>query len=155
LHRTKTDQGEAYQHQTWRPERLEYSYRSSFLKRQPGEAIVLAASLKLEYSSVEEVQNRLDDYVAQRRRTQPPGASMGSMFKNPAGDFAGRLIEAVGLKGARIGDAQISPLHANFFINLGQASSRDVYDLIQLARRSVSEEFAVNLELEVELLGEW
>ena len=80
---------------------------------------------------------------------------MGSMFKNPTGDYAGRLIEAAGLKGYRIGDAQISPLHANFFINLGQARSQDVYDLIQLAHQTVSEKFSVNLELEVELVGEW
>jgi UDP-N-acetylmuramate dehydrogenase len=155
LHRTKTNHGEAYQQQTWTPERLEFTYRNSFLKRQPDDAIVLAALLRLEHSSVEEVQKRLDEYIAHRRRTQPPGASMGSMFKNPTGDYAGRLIEAAGLKGYRIGDAQISPLHANFFINLGQASSQDVFDLIQLARQIVSEKFSVNLELEVELVGEW
>jgi len=155
LHHTRKDQGEAYQKQTWMAEDLEYSYRNSSLKRQPSEAVVLAALMKLEHSSVEKVRKRLDEYIAHRRRTQPPGASMGSMFKNPAGDFAGRLIEAAGLKGVRIGDAQISPFHANFFINLGHASSQDVYDLIQLARHTVSEKFSVSLELEVELLGEW
>jgi len=155
LHRKKTNHGEAYQQQAWMTDRLEYSYRNSILKRQPGEAIVLAALLKLEHSSAKEVQNRLDEYVAHRRQTQPPGASMGSMFKNPASDYAGRLIEAAGLKGVRIGDAQISPLHANFFINLGQASPQDVYALIQLARQTVNEKFSVSLELEVELLGEW
>ncbi len=93
--------------------------------------------------------------VAYRRRTQPPGASLGSMFKNPPGDYAGRLIEAAGLKGARIGDAQISPLHANFFINVGLATAGDFYRLIQLARQTVSQKFHVDLELEIELLGEW
>jgi UDP-N-acetylmuramate dehydrogenase len=155
LHRTKTDHEKAYQQQDWMPERLKFTYRNSYLKRHPGEAVVLAALFRLELSSVEEVQKRMDDYIAHRRQTQPPGASMGSMFKNPKGEYAGRLIEAAGLKGVRIGDAQISPLHANFFINLGQASPQDVYELIQLARQTVSEKFSVNLELEVELLGEW
>jgi UDP-N-acetylmuramate dehydrogenase len=155
LHRTKTEHGEAYQQQTWMKERLEFDYRNSFLKRRPGEAVVLAVLLRLESSKVEEVQKKLDEYIAHRRRSQPPGASLGSMFKNPTGDYAGRLIEAAGLKGYRIGGAQISPLHANFFINLGEASPQDVYDLIKLARQTVSEKFSVNLELEIELVGEW
>ena len=80
---------------------------------------------------------------------------MGSMFKNPPGDYAGRLIEAVGLKGVRVGDAQISPLHANFFINLGKASSSDILALIEMAQEQVKEIFDVELELEIELVGEW
>lgn len=80
---------------------------------------------------------------------------MGSMFKNPPGDYAGRLIEAAGLKGKRVGDAQISTLHANFFVNLGKARATDVYELIQLARRTVAEKFGISLQLEIELIGEW
>jgi UDP-N-acetylmuramate dehydrogenase len=80
---------------------------------------------------------------------------MGSMFKNPPGDFAGRLIEAAGLKGARVGEAEISNLHANFFVNHGQAKAGEVYELIRRARDTVAEEFGVQLELEVELIGEW
>lgn len=80
---------------------------------------------------------------------------MGSMFKNPPGDFAGRLIEAAGLKGARIGDAEISPLHANFFVNLGQATAADIRALIVFAQQKVFEQFDVKLELEIELVGEW
>ena len=80
---------------------------------------------------------------------------MGSMFKNPPGDYAGRLIEAAGLKGTRIGDAEISAVHANFFINHGKASAADIGDLIYIARASVAEKFGVQLELEVELLGDW
>jgi UDP-N-acetylmuramate dehydrogenase len=90
-----------------------------------------------------------------RRWTQPPGASMGSMFKNPPNDFAGRLIEEAGLKGTCIGDAEISPLHANFFINHGNASASDVFSLIQLAHREVSKKFGVSLEPEIEFVGEW
>jgi UDP-N-acetylmuramate dehydrogenase len=77
------------------------------------------------------------------------------MFKNPPGDFAGRLIEAAGLKGLQIGEAQISPLHANFFINLGGAQAQEVKGLIDLARKTVAKKFDVQLELEIELVGEW
>jgi UDP-N-acetylmuramate dehydrogenase len=80
---------------------------------------------------------------------------MGSIFKNPPGDFAGRLIEAAGLKGTRIGNAEISPIHANFFINHGKASAKDVKGLIDLARNAVEARFGVRLEMEIELIGEW
>jgi UDP-N-acetylmuramate dehydrogenase len=80
---------------------------------------------------------------------------MGSMFKNPAGDYAGRLIEAAGLKGKKIGSAEISPLHANFFINHGGATAEDIWKLIQLARDAVEKKFGIVLELEIELVGEW
>jgi UDP-N-acetylmuramate dehydrogenase len=151
----------------WRVERMEYGYRTSIIKRDPGLAlegqwpksqprmVVLAASLVLETSTAEAVQAKMSEFVTYRRRTQPPGASMGSMFKNPAGDFAGRLIEEAGLKGARIGNAEISNLHANFFINRGGATAKEVWDLIQMARRKVAEETGVVLDLEIEQLGEW
>jgi UDP-N-acetylmuramate dehydrogenase len=135
--------------------RLEFDYRTSILKHTPGQAIVLAARFGLATSTKDEVQARMDSYTAQRRHLQPPGASLGSMFKNPKGDYAGRLIEAAGLKGTRIGGAQISKLHANFFVNDQQASAKDIWELIQLARRTVQDKFGVNLELEVELLGDW
>ena len=80
---------------------------------------------------------------------------MGSMFKNPPGDFAGRLIEAAGLKGKRIGNAEISTIHGNFFVNHGETRAADVKALIELAQKTVFEKFAINLELEVELVGEW
>jgi UDP-N-acetylmuramate dehydrogenase len=97
----------------------------------------------------------MDTFLAYRRLTQPPGASMGSMFKNPPGESAGRLIEAAGLKGKKIGNAQISPLHANFFLNLGDARAADVFALIQEARKAVREQSGIELELEIELVGEW
>ncbi|MBN1146527.1 MAG: UDP-N-acetylmuramate dehydrogenase [Anaerolineales bacterium] len=155
LHRKNTGQSDGHRREMWPVERLEYSYRSSILKGQPGQAVVLAAILRLERSTPQSVQLKMDEIAAYRRKTQPRGASMGSMFKNPPGDYAGRLIEAAGLKGARVGDAQISSQHANFFLNLGQATAMDIYELIQLARQAVAEKFAVELELEIELLGEW
>jgi UDP-N-acetylmuramate dehydrogenase len=80
---------------------------------------------------------------------------MGSMFKNPMGDHAGRLIEAAGLKGTRIGTAEISTVHGNFFINHGQTRASDVRELIDLTRTTVREKLGVELELEVELAGDW
>lgn len=123
-------------------------------KKQP-DSIILAALLRLAHSSKVEVEASIERFVAQRQQTQPPGASMGSMFKNPEGDFAGRLIDQAGLKGTQIGNAAISSLHANFFINYGNASARDVWELINLAKSVVANKFGVDLELEIELIGSW
>jgi UDP-N-acetylmuramate dehydrogenase len=93
---------------------------------------------------------------AYRRRTQPlTQPSWGSTFRNPPGDHAGRLLEAAGLKGHRIGGAMWSDVHANFVTNLGGATAADCLALIRLARRRVRERFGVELELEVRLAGEF
>jgi UDP-N-acetylmuramate dehydrogenase len=155
LHRVDTGQDFEARREDWSLDDLGFSYRSSVLKRQPGTAILLAAWLNLKRSTPEIVQAKLDEFAAYRRRTQPQGASLGSMFKNPPGEFAGRLLDAAGLKGYRIGNAQISPVHANFFVNLGGATSQDIYSLIQYARQKVADKFGIWLDLEVELVGEW
>ena len=139
----------------WPVHRFEFEYRSSILKHQKSEMVVLSVVFCLQRSNSKEVQRKIQEFVAFRQQTQPPGASMGSMFKNPPGDYAGRLIEAADLKGTRVGGAEISPRHANFFINHGDATSMDIKQLIDLARREVAERFGVELELEIELLGEW
>lgn len=139
----------------WSAEQLEFGYRTSWLKQNPGKAVVLAGRFSLSPSEPSEIQARMEEFVEYRRQTQPTGASIGSMFKNPPGEYAGRLIEAAGLKGERRGEAEISQKHANFFVNHGGASAEDVYALIQLAQRRVAEESGVDLELEVELLGDW
>jgi UDP-N-acetylmuramate dehydrogenase len=139
----------------WGPERLELTYRNSLIKRRPGEHLVLSAAFAVGRASSEEIEAELDEFLTYRRRTQPAGASMGSMFKNPPGDYAGRLIEGAGLKGLQVGKAQISPLHANFFVNHGVATSSDVYRLIQSARQSVAQKYGIDLDLEIELIGEW
>jgi UDP-N-acetylmuramate dehydrogenase len=133
---------------------LDYGYRRSNLKRSGTGIVVLAAQLRLERASRETIETRMAAYLAHRKQTQPPGASMGSMFVNPPGDFAGRLIDAAGLKETRIGAAEISPLHGNFFINHGGATAADVLRLLDLARRTVIEKFGVRLELEIELFGD-
>jgi UDP-N-acetylmuramate dehydrogenase len=118
-------------------EQMGYGYRTSVLKRG------------------EEVTVKIEQFSAHRKATQPPGASMGSMFKNPPGDYAGRLIEAAGLKGARVGNAEISPLHGNFFINHANTRAEDIRALIELVQKTVKEKQNVDLELEIELIGEW
>ena len=141
--------------ESWPIEKMEYDYRSSILKRKALKVVVLWAELSLEHSTKEAVSVKISEFSERRKATQPPGASMGSMFKNPPGDFAGRLIEAAGLKGRRIGTAEISPVHANFFINHGQTKADDVRALVNLTQKTVAEKFGVNLELEIELIGEW
>jgi UDP-N-acetylmuramate dehydrogenase len=125
------------------------------MKHHPGVAVVLKVILRLSTSTPEETQAKMKAIVSQRQQTQPAGASIGSMFKNPEGDFAGRLIDAAGLKGTKNGGAQISPMHANFFINLGGASAADVLELIRIARTKVREMFDIELDLEIELIGDW
>lgn len=145
----------AHGREQWPAERLVYGYRTSILKRGEIRAVVLAAELGLKTATKEEVAVKIGEFSERRKMTQPPGASMGSMFKNPQGDAAGRLIEAAGLKGTRIGSAEVSPVHGNFFINHGKSKASDVRALIVLVQESVQEKFGVALELEIELVGDW
>lgn len=134
---------------------LAFQYRSSILKRVPRRMVILRATLQLKRDRPAAIMARMEEYNAYRKRTQPPGATIGSMFKNPPGDFAGRLIDAAGLKGARVGGAQISTVHANFFVNLGGATADDVRALMDLAREEVLRQFKIELEPEIQLVGEW
>lgn len=136
-------------------DQMGYGYRTSVLKRGELDAIVLSAELRLNNSTKEEATVKIEQFSAHRKSTQPPGASMGSMFKNPDGDYAGRLIDACDLKGTRIGNAEISPLHGNFFVNHASTKAADIFALIQLVQKTVKEKQGVDLELEVELVGEW
>jgi UDP-N-acetylmuramate dehydrogenase len=138
----------------WSADQFDYDYRSSILKNSR-RGVVLSARLHLGKSTPQAVQAVVDRYTEQRRRTQPPGASMGSMFKNPPGDYAGSLIDACGLKGTRQGDAEISGLHANFFINQGNATAKDVLTLMRIAQQAVKERFGIRLEPEIEFIGDW
>jgi UDP-N-acetylmuramate dehydrogenase len=139
----------------WPVEKMGYGYRTSVLKRGEAKGIVLSAEFALKNADAETIKTTIDQFTARRKATQPPGASMGSMFKNPPNDFAGRLIEAAGLKGTRIGNVEISTVHGNFFVNYGETRADDVRALIELVKKTVLEKFGVELELEVELVGEW
>lgn len=138
-------------------EELDYDYRYSRLKaRKDRRFMVLQASFRLEKDDPKSIQARMDEYNIWRKQTQPPGASLGSIFKNPPGDYAGRLIEAANLKGHRIGDVQVSPIHANFFVNMGEnATAQDYLRLIRKVQRRVRQAFGVQLELEIQTLGDW
>lgn len=136
---------------------LRYAYRSSRLKqREDKRFFVLNAELTLAWDKRDAIQERMEKYKAHRRATQPPGASLGSIFKNPPGDYAGRLIEAAGLKGTRVGAVMVSPLHANFFLTLDEtASARDYWQLIRQVRAAVAADCGVQLELEIQTVGDW
>jgi UDP-N-acetylmuramate dehydrogenase len=141
----------------WPVECFGYGYRTSVLKRggTTQQGVVLEAEFKVEKAERTVLEVRAAEITAKRRASQPPGASCGSVFKNPTGDFAGRLIEAAGLKGKQYGGAKISRVHANFIVNTGQARASDVKALIDLASDTVQSQFGVALELEIELIGEW
>ena len=138
-------------------EQLLFSYRKT--SGLPEGAIV--TSILFEASSIsdpdmKEESLKIQQHLQRRKETQPLNLpSCGSVFTNPKGDYAGRLIEQAGLKGRIIGGAQISNKHANFIVNRGGASAHDVYDLIALCRSEVYEQFSVILEPEVRLIGDW
>ncbi len=142
-------------HQVWPVEKMEYGYRTSKLKREHPPAFILSAKLALCHGEPQAIRAKMELFSELRRETQPPGASMGSMFKNPTGEKAGQLIEAAGLKGTRVGTAEISAQHANYFINRGLCHANDIKALIDLAQTTVAKKFGINLELEVEFIGEW
>jgi len=136
-----------------RPAELGLTYRHSDLR--PGQ-IVATVEYRLEPRPVAEIKERVAELLAQRKATQPTNRrTFGSVFKNPPGELgAGRLIELSGLKGHRIGGAVISPVHANFIVNAGAATSADCLALIDEARRRVSQQHGMVLEPEVVLLGD-
>ncbi|GCE25919.1 UDP-N-acetylenolpyruvoylglucosamine reductase [Dictyobacter alpinus] len=121
---------------------------------EPAE-IVMQLGIRLHREDPQKLRAAIDEHKQYRKRTQPPQQSAGSVFKNPQGDYSGRLIEAVGLKGTIRGGAQISERHANFIVNVGGARANDVATLIKEAHQRVYDRFGVDLELEVELRGEW
>lgn len=135
------------------PEDIGFSYRWAKL---PDGAIITRAQLELSQELFAQERESMAEHIAYRKRTQPlDQPSCGSVFKNPAGDHAGRLIEDVGLKGHRHGGARISDKHANFIVNEGKASAMDVYTLIKLARDTVLREHHIHLEPEVHAVGDW
>ena len=131
-------------------DRAEFTYRRSGFARD----VVLEATFRLPRGNREDLMRRRRELLVHRGKTQPLNfPNSGSMFKNPPGTYAAKLIEDAGLKGLRRGDAQISDLHANFFVNRGRATAEDVLELMQIARRTVRDKFDVVLEPEVKLVG--
>jgi UDP-N-acetylmuramate dehydrogenase len=147
--------GDSIQRSKWSVDQFAYDYRSSVIKSGEKQAVVLSAAFKMELSTPAYVKGKISAIAEKRKSSQPSGASLGSMFKNPPGDFAGRLIEATGLKGTRVGDVEISPLHGNFFLNRGNATAADIASMIAQVRDQVHERFGVELELEIQFIGDW
>lgn len=140
--------GEAH----WRtPEELQMRYRHSCLQETGG--IVLEAAFRVKPRAASEIRAEVLEFAAWRRKRQPQDPSAGSVFRNPDGDSAGRLIEATGLKGFAIGGAMVSPIHANFIVNTGKASAQDVNAVISAVRRRVFEAHGHLLRPEVRGLG--
>lgn len=132
---------------------LEFSYRASVLQtKRPG--IVLEAEFQLQAGKREEIVRSMQNNKDYRRETQPwnhPCA--GSIFRNPIPYFAGDLVEKAGLRGYRIGGAQISQMHGNFIVNTGGASAQDVLSLIELIKHTIKDKFDVDMHTEVEIIG--
>jgi len=130
---------------------VRFEYRRALLPR----GIVVGVWLQLKKGVRSEIERVVKDYLHYRRDTQPLAMpSAGCVFKNPPNDSAGRLIEAVGLKGARVGDAEVSTKHANFMVNRGQASAADVLALIGKVRSAIRRREGVRLDLELKVVGE-
>jgi UDP-N-acetylmuramate dehydrogenase len=132
---------------------LQMGYRHTEL---PPQALVLSASFALQPDHPDRIRERMRAMRSRRSSTQPLAQpNCGSVFKNPDGDHAARLIEAAGLKGVAIGGARISAQHANFIVNEGEASSADIVALIRHTQRAVKQQRGIELEPEVRMVGEW
>ncbi|MFN2463353.1 MAG: UDP-N-acetylmuramate dehydrogenase [Candidatus Dormibacteria bacterium] len=142
---------------TWTSAECAFAYRTSALRRGALEGgVVTAVSFQLGAGDPARIRSRMEEIQQARRRTQPvSGRSTGSVFKNPPGDFAGRMVESVGMKGHRVGGAMVSLEHANFIVNAGGASARDVAELTALVQAAVRERFGVRLETEIQVMGRW
>jgi len=133
---------------------LKFGYRTSVFKEEP--LIAVMVRLELEQGDAGRIHREMAEYLARRRQTQPLDyPSAGSVFKNPPGHYAGRLIEEAGAKGLSRGGAQVSPRHANFIINTGGATAADVWGLIETVREMVWRRTGLELSLEVQLAGDW
>ena len=135
-------------------EQLGFAYRTSALQGTP--VIVVRARFRGRPGDRAEAVRRIKEMANERAAKQPLAQpNTGSIFRNPPGDFAGRLIDACGLKGHRLGGAMVSEKHANFIVNTGTGTATDVRELMRLCQRTVKERFGVDLVPEVEVVGEW
>jgi UDP-N-acetylmuramate dehydrogenase len=148
--RVLTPQGEAW----WRGSDLHFRYRDSRLQHETG--VVLEAELALKRADAAETVARLERWLETRSETQPLGPpSSGCVFRNPDGDYAGRLIDASGAKGLRVGGAIVSDRHANYILNTGGATAAEVLSLIDVVRTRVREKWGADLATEIKLIGEF
>jgi UDP-N-acetylmuramate dehydrogenase len=134
-----------------RAEEITFGYRSSGI---PNNKLLLSAEIKLRKENKEAVSDRIETFLKRKRENQPLWEhSAGCVFKNPPGLSAGRLIDEAGCKGLRIGDAEVSPIHANFFINKGKASASDFIMLMEVVAGRIKKKFDVVLAPEIKIVG--
>ena len=130
---------------------ISFEYRKTSI---PERSIVYSVTLELEKGVGRSIKERIENNLKKRKDSQPLDIpSAGSVFKNPPGRFAGMLIEESGLKGKRIGGAMISPKHANFIVNAGNAKASDIIELINFTRKKVKEDSGIDLETEIKVVG--
>lgn len=136
-----------------RGEEHQFGYRTSFIQKQSG--IAVKSLIKLKKGDKSSIKALIDDLTARRQDKQPlEMPSAGSVFKRPEGYFAGKLIEDCGLRGYSIGDAQVSEKHCGFIVNKGNATAKDILDLIRHIQKTVKDKFSVDLQTEVRIVGE-
>lgn len=135
---------------------LEFGYRESFFKKNKEKGyIILSAKMKLVHEDEEKIINLMKENASKRKEKQPlEYPSAGSVFKRPEGYFVGKLIDDAGLKGARIGKAEVSKKHSGFIVNLGNAKAKDVVKLINVIKEKVRDKFSVELNEEIIIIGE-
>ena len=134
-------------------EGLEFSYRRSALHDHP-DWVVLRAAYALRTGDPDELKARIKEFRSQRMNGSPNRPSCGSTFKRPEGDYPGRVIEVAGLKGTKVGQIEVSPVHANYLVNHGGGTAKDALKLIKIVKETVKEKLGIELELEVKILGE-
>ncbi len=138
------------------PEDLRLGYRdSAFARGMIHDKVVLSVDLRLQRGDAKGLKARVRELDAERKAAQPPGRNCGSVFKNPPEHPSWWYVDQVGLRGHRVGNAQISELHTNFILNLGGATAADIVALMELAKTRVRDRFGVELEPEVALVGEF
>ena len=134
-------------------EKLKFDYRYSIFQANKN-LICVAANVKLEHGNHDEIASKIKENLLKRKNSQPlEYPSAGSVFRNPEGNYAGKIIEELGLKGKNIGGAEISTKHANFIINKNNASSSDILNLIKLVQKEVKDKYKIDLKLEQQLVN--
>lgn len=134
-------------------EKLKFDYRYSIFQANKN-LICVAANIKLEHGNYDEIASKIKENLLKRKNSQPlEYPSAGSVFRNPEGNYAGKIIEELGLKGKNIGGAEISTKHANFIINKNNASSSDILNLIKLVQKETKDKYKIDLKLEQQLVN--
>lgn len=134
-------------------EKIKFDYRYSIFQANKN-LICVAANIKLEHGNHDEIASKIKENLLKRKNSQPlEYPSAGSVFRNPEGNYAGKIIEELGLKGKNIGGAEISSKHANFIINKNNASSSDILNLIKLVQKEVKDKYKIDLKLEQQLVN--